>query len=63
MFQILEMPPDWQFVVDAIPAPRATERLAQLAGMDADCFRICSYIVESEYGLLPEEVSVPKDEK
>jgi len=63
VFQIPLMPPDWQFVVDAIPAQLAAERLARLAGVDPDSFRICSYIVESEYGLLPEKVSLPKDER
>jgi glucosamine--fructose-6-phosphate aminotransferase (isomerizing) len=63
VFQIPEMPRDWQFVVDVIPAQLAAERLARLAGVDSDSFRICSYIVENECGLLPEEVSVPKDEK
>jgi fructoselysine-6-P-deglycase FrlB-like protein len=63
VFQIPAMPPDWQFLVDPIPAQLAAERLARLSGVDADSFRICSYVVESEYGLLPEEVSVPKNEK
>jgi hypothetical protein len=45
-----------------IRAQLAAERSARLAGVEPDSFRICSYIVESEYGLLPEEVSVPKDE-
>lgn len=62
VFQIPVMRPDWQFVIDAIPAQLAAERLARLAGVDSDSFRICSYIVESEYGLLAKEVSVPNDE-
>jgi len=31
--------------------------------VDCDSFRICSYVVEDEYGLLREEISAPKDEK
>lgn len=62
VFQIPAMPPDWQCMIDAIPAQLAAERLARLAGVDADSFRICSYIVESEFGLLPEEVSTEKAE-
>ncbi|MBI3474802.1 MAG: SIS domain-containing protein [Acidobacteria bacterium] len=63
VFQIPQMPPDWQFIVDAIPAQLAAERLARLAGVDSDSFRLCSYVVEDEFGLLPAEVSAPKDAK
>ncbi len=54
---VLEIPatPDgWQFLFDIIPAQLAAERLATLSGVDCDSFRICSYIVQSEYGLLTE---------
>jgi glutamine---fructose-6-phosphate transaminase (isomerizing) len=52
---VLRVPPipaGWQFVVDVIPAQLAAERLAQRSGVDCDSFRICSYVVEDEYGLL-----------
>ena len=39
----------------------AAERLARLSAVDCDSFRLCSYIVEDEWGLLHEEVGVPKD--
>lgn len=60
--QLPAIPWEWQFLVDVIRGQLAAERLARLAGVDPDSFRICSYIVESEYGLLPEEFSVPKYE-
>jgi glutamine---fructose-6-phosphate transaminase (isomerizing) len=63
---VFELPPidaAWQFVTEIIPAQLAAERLARLAGVDCDSFRLCSYIVEHEYGLLPEEIGAPKDEK
>ena len=47
------IPADWQFLTDIVPVQLAAERLAGLRGMDCDSFRICSYIVESEGGLLP----------
>jgi hypothetical protein len=40
------------FVIDIMPARLAAERLARLSGADCDSFRLCSYIVEDEYGLL-----------
>lgn len=47
------VPPQWQFLIDSIPAQLAAERLAHLRGMNCDAFRLCSYIVEGEGGLLP----------
>ncbi|MBZ5654873.1 MAG: SIS domain-containing protein [Acidobacteriia bacterium] len=52
VFQLPELPPNWQFAVDIIPAQLAAEQLARLAGVDCDSFRVCSYIVEDEHGLL-----------
>jgi glucosamine--fructose-6-phosphate aminotransferase (isomerizing) len=60
VFQLPAAPPDWQFLIDVIPAQFAAERLAQLAGVDCDSFRLCSYIVEDEYGLLHEEAGAQK---
>ena len=67
VFQLPEVPSGWQFLIDIIPAQLAAESLARLSGVDCDCFSICSYIVEDEYGLLREEVAassvVAKDEE
>jgi hypothetical protein len=57
------VPPNWQFLIDIIPAQLAAERLARLSGVDCDSFRFCSFIVEDEYGLLREEAGASKDEK
>jgi len=63
VFQLPAVPPDWQFLIDIIPAQLAAERLARLSGVDCDSFRYCSFIVEDEYGLLSEEAGTPKDKK
>jgi glucosamine--fructose-6-phosphate aminotransferase (isomerizing) len=63
IFQLPPIDPAWQFLTEIIPAQLAAERLARLSGVDCDSFRLCSYIVEYEYGLLPEEIVAPKDEK
>ncbi len=60
MFQLPHIPREWQFLIDVLPAQLAAERLARLSGVDCDSFRICSYIVEDEYGLLHEGESVLK---
>jgi glucosamine--fructose-6-phosphate aminotransferase (isomerizing) len=62
ILQLPQVPADWQFLIDIIPAQLAAERLSRLAGVDCDSFRFCSYIVEDEHGLLHEEVGAPKDE-
>jgi len=53
--QLPAAPPHWQFVVDMLPIQLAAERLSRLSGVDCDSFRICSYIVEDEHGLLPKK--------
>jgi glutamine---fructose-6-phosphate transaminase (isomerizing) len=58
--QLPRVPADWQFLIDIIPAQLAAEHLAGLAGVDCDSFRYCSYIVEDEYGLMPEKAGIPK---
>jgi len=63
VFRLPEVPPQWQFLIDVIPAQLAAEHLAGLSGMDCDSFRLCSYIVEDEWGLLHEHLGAPKDEK
>jgi len=50
--QLPKLPPNWQFAVDIIPVQMAAEQLARLSGVDCDSFRVCSYIVEDEHGLL-----------
>ena len=52
---VLQMPKiagEWQFLVDCIPAQLAAEHMARLAGVDSDTFRLCSFVVEDEAGLL-----------
>lgn len=61
VFRLPEVPAEWQFLIDVIPAQLAAERLAELSGVDCDSFRLCSYIVEDEWGLLHEEVGAAKD--
>jgi glucosamine--fructose-6-phosphate aminotransferase (isomerizing) len=61
VFHLPEVPAEWQFLIDIIPAQLAAERLAGLSGVDCDSFRLCSYIVEDEWGLLHEKVEAPKD--
>ena len=51
-FQMPEVPPHWQFLLDIIPAQLAAERLSRLSNVDCDVFRYCSFIVEDDHGLL-----------
>jgi len=53
VFQLPEIPSEWQFLIDIIPAQLVAERLARLSGSDPDTFRLCSFVVEDEAGLLP----------
>ena len=50
--QLPKSPSHWQFVIDVLPIQLAAERLSRLSGVDCDSFRICSYVVEDEHGLL-----------
>jgi glucosamine--fructose-6-phosphate aminotransferase (isomerizing) len=50
--QLPTSPPIWQFVIDVVPVQLAAERLSRMSGVDCDSFRICSYVVEDEHGLL-----------
>lgn len=63
VLRLPKLPCDWQFLIDVIPAQLAAERLARMSGVDCDSFRLCSYIVEDEWGLLHENVGAPEDEK
>jgi glucosamine--fructose-6-phosphate aminotransferase (isomerizing) len=56
--QLPTSPPHWQFVIDALPVQLAAERLSRLSGVDCDSFRICSYVVEDEQGLLGKKAKV-----
>ena len=60
-FQLPEIPADWQFLIDAMPVKLAAEYLARASGVDCDSFRVCSYVVEGESGLLAENQALPKD--
>ena len=60
VLQLPDIPADWQFLIDIIPAQLAAEHLARLSGVDPDSFRYGSYIVESEYGLIQEKVAIPE---
>jgi glucosamine--fructose-6-phosphate aminotransferase (isomerizing) len=55
VFEIPTIEPDWQFLVDIIPAQLAAEHLSRLHGVDCDSFRICSFIVDDEFGLIKKE--------
>jgi glucosamine--fructose-6-phosphate aminotransferase (isomerizing) len=52
VFQLPKIPSEWQFLPDIIPAQLVAERLARLSGADPDTFRLCSFVVEDEAGLL-----------
>jgi len=60
VFQIPAIASEWQFLIDIIPAQLAAERLARLSGVDPDTFRLCSFVVEEESGLLPKHASKEK---
>ena len=53
VFQLPEIASEWQFLIDIIPAQLVAERLARLSGSDPDTFRLSSFVVEDEAGLLP----------
>jgi fructoselysine-6-P-deglycase FrlB-like protein len=55
VFQLPEIASEWQFLIDIIPAQLVAERLARLSGSDPDTFRLCSFVVEDEAGLLPKD--------
>ncbi len=49
-----KIPSAWQFLVDIFPIQLAAEHLSHIRAADCDSFRICSYIVEDEHGLIRE---------
>jgi glutamine---fructose-6-phosphate transaminase (isomerizing) len=60
VFELPEIASEWQFLIDIIPAQLAAERLARLSGSDPDTFRLCSFVVEDEAGLLPKDATKEK---
>jgi len=60
VFQLPEIASEWQFLIDIIPAQLVAERLALLSGVDPDKFRLCSFVVEEESGLLPKHANKEK---
>ena len=52
VLQLPEVAREWQFLVDCIPAQLAAEHQARISGVDSDTFRLCSFVVEDEAGLL-----------
>jgi fructoselysine-6-P-deglycase FrlB-like protein len=52
VLELPEMASEWQFLIDIIPAQLVAERLARMSGADADTFRLCSFVVEDEAGLI-----------
>jgi len=63
VLQLPSVPLGWQFLIDIIPAQLAAEKLARICGVDCDTFRYCSFIVEDEYGVFPEESGSPNEKK
>lgn len=61
VFQLPTSPPRWQFVIDVLPVQLAAERLSRQAGVDCDSFRICSYVVEDEHGLLRKKAELSQN--
>jgi fructoselysine-6-P-deglycase FrlB-like protein len=55
VFQLPAGLAEWQFLIDIIPAQLVAERLSRLSGVDCDTFRLSSYVVEDEGGLLPKK--------
>jgi glucosamine--fructose-6-phosphate aminotransferase (isomerizing) len=52
VFRLPDVDPAWQFLLDVVPFQLAGERAARVRGVDCDAFRLCSYVVEFEGGLL-----------
>ena len=57
VFNLPEIPGEWQFLIDIIPAQLTAEKLARLSGSDPDTFRLCSFVVDDDGGLLPKGVA------
>ena len=59
--QLPNSPPGWQFVIDVLPVQIAAEHLSRSVGVDCDSFRVCSYVVEDEHGLLRKRTGAGQD--
>lgn len=55
VFELPAIPAAWQFLIDILPAQLLAECLSRLSGVDCDSFRLASYVVEEEGGLLPKK--------
>jgi glucosamine--fructose-6-phosphate aminotransferase (isomerizing) len=53
VFLLPAIPSEWQFLIDIIPAQLVADKMAALSGVDCDTFRLCSFVVEDDGGLLP----------
>ena len=53
VFQLPAIPSEWQSPIDIMPMQLVAEKLSRLSGVDCDTFRLCSFVVEDEGGLLP----------
>ena len=60
VFNLPGIASEWQFLVDIFPAQLVAERLARLSGSDPDTFRLSSFVVEDEAGLLSKDVNREK---
>jgi glutamine---fructose-6-phosphate transaminase (isomerizing) len=60
-FETPAAPPGWQFLFDIVPAQLAAEHLARISGVDCDSFRVCSYVVADEHGLLGKKAEVSQN--
>src|SRR5258708_35969074 len=58
VFQLPAIPAEWQFLIDIIPAQLVADKLAALSGVDCDTFRLCSFVVEDDGGLLPKQTAI-----
>ena len=59
--QLPNSPTNWQFAIDVFPIQLAAERMSRLLGVDCDSFRVCSYVVEDEHGLLHKKAEFSQD--
>jgi glucosamine--fructose-6-phosphate aminotransferase (isomerizing) len=52
VLEIPSIPAEWQFLLDIVPIQMVSECLARFGNQNCDEFRLCSYIVEDEGGLI-----------
>ena len=52
IFQLPRIAGEWQFLIECIPVQLAAEQLARMSGVDSDTFRLCSFVVVDDAGLL-----------